>query len=85
MRKTLILENLETGARTPVVVVVERAGEGWQARMETSLPGTPAPIFYGFTPEQAERQLRKVLEKDAEVVEQKIDDSPAGKGEQSHD
>jgi len=74
MRKIMQYEHLDTGVRMEVAFDLDDEGGRWAARMETMGAEGPikAPVFYGKTPEQAERQLRKVFEKEYELLGQSI-------------
>lgn len=71
MRKKLIYENLDNGTRSEFLIRVEHEGDHFAARLETQ-GDVRTPVFYGTTQEQAERQLRKVLERDRELIEESV-------------
>lgn len=66
----MVYEHLESGKHLELVFeVFEEAGH-WTARLAPR-PGQElpkAPTFYGTTREQAERQLRKVFDKEYELI-----------------
>ncbi|MCC6546409.1 hypothetical protein IT570_04500 [Candidatus Sumerlaeota bacterium] len=75
MLKTMTFEHLETGRKMLVEFEVRKEDEHWAARMrylDDSQKDVRAPVFYGSTAEQAERQLRKVFEKEYDLVGQQV-------------
>lgn len=71
MKKKVSLEHLDTGKRMNVIFEVAEEGDHWMARLVAREEGevdVKAPTFYGTSQEQAERQLRKVFEKEYELA-----------------
>ncbi|MDX2176015.1 MAG: hypothetical protein SF028_06045 [Candidatus Sumerlaeia bacterium] len=71
MRKKLTYEHLDNGSRREVVLHIYEEDGHFVSKIDSldgSADAPAAPTFYGTTPEQAERQTRKVLEKDWELV-----------------
>lgn len=75
MIKKLTYENLDTGNRMEVRLELLNEDGRWSAKLLQNDPTSPhgAPVFYGFTPDQAERQLKKVFEKDHDLVEESVE------------
>ena len=75
MKKTMTYENLDTGKQIKVEFHIFEKDDHWVAEMryadENEQPDR-TPVFYGTTPEQAERQLRKVLDKDYDLVSEAV-------------
>ncbi|HMX61499.1 MAG TPA: hypothetical protein PKD58_00360 [Candidatus Sumerlaeota bacterium] len=75
MLKKMTFEHLETGRTLLVEFDVQKEGDHWAARMRYLDEGRKdlrAPVFYGSSAEQAERQLRKVFEKEYELTGQEL-------------
>ena len=75
MRKRMSYEHLDSGRKMRVQFELTEGGGHWTARLhsEAEDPGeVKAPTFYGTTMEQAERQLRKLFEKDYELVGESV-------------
>lgn len=73
MIKLMTYEHLESGKRLLVEFHLDREGDHWRARLrhrDESLGEIKAPTFYGSSMEQAERQLRKVFEREYELAAQ---------------
>ncbi len=71
MKKLMTFEHLDNENTLKVHFLIEHKDDHWVARMEPlgENPDAPrSPTFYGTSAEQAERQLRKVFEKDYELV-----------------
>lgn len=71
MQKMMTFEHLDTARRMRVVFHIDQEGDHWRAQLEhldAENREVKAPTFYGSTPEQAERQLRKVFEREYELV-----------------
>jgi len=75
----MTFEHLDTGKTLKLEFRVFLEDGHWVAQMaapetatepatETAADQPKAPTFYGTTPEQAERQLRKTMEKEYELV-----------------
>lgn len=71
MRKRMSYEHLDSGESMHVQFELVEEDGHWTARLHPDAEDAGelrAPTFYGATMEQAERQLRKVFEKDYELV-----------------
>lgn len=71
MRKLMTFEHLDTGKEMKVEFELVEEDGHWAAKFrsieEEAQDEVKAPVFYGTSSEQAERQLRKVFEKDYEL------------------
>jgi hypothetical protein len=77
MVKLMTFEHLENGKRMEVEFHVVREGDHWAARLrqlDEKGEAVRAPVFYGATVDQAERQLRKVFEREYDLVGQRLVD-----------
>lgn len=73
MIKKLTYENLDNGSRMEILVELLEDNGRWSASIvKKEGSDTAAPVFYGHTSEQAERQLRKVFEKDYDLVSEMV-------------
>ncbi len=74
MRKLIVFEHLDNGTTLEAEIEVIEEDGHWKASI-TKLEGegerVQAPKFYGSTPDQAERQLIKVFEKEYDLISQK--------------
>lgn len=64
-------ENLDSGKKLQVEFNLTEEGGHWVARMtyrDGGMNAVQAPTFYGATINQAERQLRKVFDKEYELI-----------------
>lgn len=71
MKKIMTYEHLDSGKTMKVEFHVFEEGGHFTAKMamlDQEQEGVKAPTFYGSSAEQAERQLRKVWEKDYDLV-----------------
>lgn len=70
MRKLMTFQHLDEEKDLKVIFEITEQEGHWVAHLK--YPGAEgeikAPTFYGETAEQAERQLRKVFEKDYELA-----------------
>ena len=67
MKKLMTYEHLDSGKRIQVEFSLTEEDGHWVARMtyrDGGMNEVKAPTFYGTTQDQAERQLRKVFDKD---------------------
>jgi len=72
MKKKLTYRHLDNDSTMEVILhLYEEAGH-WVARIESVGDAVKTPTFYGTTLEQAERQMRKVLEREHELVAEKV-------------
>lgn len=73
MKKLMVYEHLDTRKRLEVEFNLTKEGDHYAARMtyrDGGMRGVEAPVFYGTSAEQAERQLRKVFDKEYDLVEE---------------
>lgn len=71
IQKKLTYEHLDSGRVAVVLVQLSQEGDHWAARMTTA-EAVRAPVFYGRTPDQAERQLRKVFDREYELRSEEV-------------
>lgn len=75
MIKKMTYENIDSGEMMEVFFELRQEGERWSAQLrkrEGKEEGVGAPVFYGLTADQAERQLRKVFDKDYDLTGQAV-------------
>lgn len=75
MIKKMTYENIDSGETLEVHFELRKDGDRWSAQLKKSpgeQEGPGAPVFYGMTADQAERQLRKVFDKDHDLVAQAV-------------
>ena len=75
MIKKFTYENLDSGAKLEVRVDLSEENGRWAATLirDKDAPGPGAPVFYGTTSEQAERQLRKIFDKDHDLISVEVE------------
>jgi len=75
MRKLMTFQHFDSGKTLKLEFRVFEEDGHWAAQIasQEGIDATSkAPTFYGTTPEQAERQLRKVFEKEYDLVSAEI-------------
>jgi hypothetical protein len=75
MKKKMTYEHLENGKQMVLEFHIFEEEGHWVAKLrhlDASQAEVKTPTFYGTTAEQAERQLRKVLDKDYELIREEV-------------
>lgn len=72
MKKKLTYRHLDNDSTMEVILHLYEEEGHWVAKIESSADAVKTPTFYGTTIDQAERQMRKVLERDHELVAEKV-------------
>ncbi len=75
MRKRMSYEHLDSGQKMHVQFELAEENGHWSAKLHPAAEAAgevKAPTFYGATMEQAERQLRKVFEREYELVSESL-------------